>query len=140
MAKYYLHVHGEGFVGTGFLGAPFNTKEELRDRMIEYGSYEKDGNRYWHDTLKITVSSGDIVEAFKAAGDKSCKENGCVELFSLAASLLEDPLLRFKIFYCPGGWIKDGREFKFVLEVDGKPYFKYDTSLTMIMRSIGVEI
>lgn len=141
MAKYYLSVSGENFIGTGFFGEPFETKEELRAAMHKYGAYEENGVRYWHDEIKITVSSAKSVDEFKAAGDKSCKEKGFVNLFELAAIYNKDPLSRFKIFYRPGCWIDDdGRVFKFVLVVDGEPHPQFDTTLTKILQSIGVEI
>lgn len=140
MAKYYLHLRGNGFIGTGFMGAPFNTREEFKAAVIQYGTYTENGLKYWREELEISISSGETIEEFKAAGDRSCKENGFVDIFALAASMKKDPLHRYKIFYRPAGWVNAQGPFKFVLRDGDNIQILRNTTMSEIFRSIGVDI
>ena len=62
MAKYNVHIQpttnfiGDPgyFSGTGFMGAGFNTREELAALMKKYATFTKDGESYWREEIKLT--------------------------------------------------------------------------------------
>ena len=58
------------FFGTGFMGASFQTIDELRSLLHEYATFEKNGKRYWREEIKMTFSLQSSVQAFKAEGDR----------------------------------------------------------------------
>lgn len=152
MAKYYLHITVkdlyEDSIGTGFLGVPITNEEELKEAVMEYGSYKRycsyteKVEQYWHELIRITISSGDIVDEFKEAINRCCcdEEIGHMDLFSLSSELCNDPLSKYEIYYRPKGWVDEMGKFKFVLYVDGEDHHIYDMKLSELLRSIGVEI
>ena len=148
MAKYNVHIQpttnfiGDPgyFSGTGFMGAGFNTREELAALMKKYATFTKDGESYWREEIKLTLEFGKPVEAFKAEGNRQCKENGFVNLFTAALTCTKDPFYGIKIIYRPGAWIdKDGNEFKFVV-IKGDEVTPKAMKLSEILREIGIDI
>lgn len=148
MAKYNVHIQpttniiGDPgyFFGTGFMGVGFNTREELVTLMKKYASFTKDGKSYWRKEIKLTFELGETVEAFKAEGNRQCKENGFVNLFTAALTYTKDPFYGIKIIYRPGAWIdKDGNEFKFVV-IKGDEVTPKAMKLSEILREIGIDI
>ena len=129
------------FFGTGFMGASFQTIDELRSLLHEYATFEKDGKRYWREEIKMTFSLQSSVQAFKAEGDRQAKENGVVDLFSCMAACAKDPFRKISIIYRPSRWIdEDGDEFAFILIKGDEVIPQKNKKLRDILREIGIEI
>lgn len=148
--KYVVNISGTSnclsdpnfFFGTGFMGDTFDTRDELVALLHKYATFEKEGKKYWREEIKITFSLGSTLSKFKEEGDRQCKENGGVNLFSLAFVGANDPFRNIELIYRPGGWIdKEGNEFKFVL-IQGKDrkITPKQEKLSSILREIGIEI
>ena len=107
MKKYNINIGSNSitddkfFFGTGFMGASFQTIDELRSLLHKYATFEKDGKRYWREEIKMTFSLQSSVQAFKAEGDRQAKENGVVDLFSCMAACAKDPFRKISIIYRP---------------------------------------
>ena len=128
------------FMGTGFLGAQFDTFEELKKLLVEYATYEKEGKRYWRKVIKITFSLGSTIYSIKKEGDRQCEENGMVELFSLAAAYRKDPLAKYTIYFRPSKWQDSKGTFSFLLQEDRKdPVPKYG-KFSEILKEIGITL
>lgn len=126
------------FLGTGFLGAQFDTFEELKKLLVEYATYEKEGKRYWRKVIKMTFSLGSTISSIKKEGDRQCEENGIVELFSLAAAYRKDPLTKYTLYFRPSKWQDSKGVFSFLLQEDGKdPVPKYG-KFSEILKEIGI--
>ena len=149
MKKYNINIESTSnsisdnkfFLGTGFMGEGFDTLEELKSLLKKYATYQKDGKSFWRSEIKMTFSLGTTLEAFKAEGDRQCKENGFVNLFSIGARLRKDPFHGIEIIYRPSKWIdEDGDEFAFIL-IKGKEVIpQKNKKLRDILRELGIEI
>ena len=148
MAKYNVNIgpvsnslsDPNWFSGTGFMGEGFSTREELLSIMRKYATFTKDGVSYWRKEIKPTFELGKTVEAFKAEGNRQCKENGYVNLFTAISACRKDPFYGISIVYRPGGWVdRQGNEFKFVL-VKGDKVTPKAMKLSEILREIGINI
>lgn len=129
------------FCGTGFMGEGFNNIEELKALMHKYATFKKDEVSYWREEIKLTFSLGETVEAFKSEGNRQCKENGFVNLFTVALRCKKDPFHGITIVYRPGAWVdKDGNEFKFVLIKDKGEVIPKKMKLSDILRELGMDI
>ena len=129
------------FFGTGFMGASFQTIDELRSLLHEYATFEKNGKRYWREEIKMTFSLQSSVQAFKAEGDRQAKENGVVDLFSCIETCAKDPFRKISIIYRPSRWIdEDGDKFAFILIKGDEVIPQKNKKLRDILREIGVEI
>ena len=129
------------FFGTGFMGASFQTIDELRSLLHEYATFEKNGKRYWREEIKMTFSLQSSVQAFKAEGDRQAKENGVVDLFSCIETCAKDPFRKISIIYRPSRWIdEDGDEFAFILIKGDEVIPQKNKKLRDILREIGIEI
>ena len=129
------------FFGTGFMGASFQTIDELRSLLHEYATFEKNGKRYWREEIKMTFSLQSSVQAFKAEGDRQAKENGVVDLFSCIETCAKDPFRKISIIYRPSRWIdEDGDKFAFILIKGDEVIPQKNKKLCDILREIGVEI
>lgn len=146
MKKYVVNISGtsnilgdpKSFIGTGFMGAEFDTHEELKDLLLKYATFKKDGKTYWREEIKMTFSLGKTMEAFKAEGDRQCKENGFVNLFSIGAKLKKDPFRGIKIIYRPSRWVnKEGNEFALVL-IKGDEVIPQHKKLSEILKDLGI--
>lgn len=128
------------FLGTGFLGAQFDTFEELKKLLVEYATYEKEGKRCWRKVIKMTFSLGSTISSIKKEGDRQCEENGMVELFSLAAAYKKDPLTKYTIYFRPSKWQDSKGTFSFLLQENGKdPVPKYG-KFSEILKEIGITL
>lgn len=145
MKKYIVHIQGTSntvgdptfFIGTGFMGAEFDTHEELKALLRKYATYEKNGKAYWREEIALSFSLGKTMEAFKAEGDRQCKENGFVDLFSAALVARKDPFRNLKIVYRPSRWIdKEGNEFPFIL-IKGDDVIPQYKKLLEILKDLG---
>lgn len=148
MKKYVVNISGTSnissdptfFIGTDFMGSDFDTIEELKDLLHKYATFNKDGKLYWRKEIKMTFSLSKTVEAFKAEGDRQCKENGFVNLFSAALVTRKDPFNNIKVIYRPGRWIDEkGNTFAFVL-VKGDDVIPQNKKLREILKNIGMDI
>ena len=129
------------FFGTGFMGAEFSNIDELRSLLHKYATFEKDGNRYWREEIKMTFSLQSTVSSFKAEGDRQAKEKGIVNLFSCMAACAKDPFRKISIIYRPSRWIdEDGDEFAFILIKGDEVIPQKNKKLKDILREIGIEI
>lgn len=146
MKKYIVNIESPSnlssdpkfFIGTGFMGEEFDTHEELKELLRKYATYQKDGKSFWRSQIKMTFSLGTTLEEFKAEGDRQCKENGFVNLFSIGARLRKDPFHGIEIIYRPSKWVdKNGNIFAFILIKGDKiiPQFK---KLSEILKDIGM--
>ena len=128
------------FLGTGFMGEEFSTIDELRSLLHKYATFEKDGKRYWREEIKMSFSLQSSVQAFKAEGDRQCKENGFVNLFSIGARLRKDPFHGIEIIYRPSKWVDEkGNVFAFIL-IKGDEVIPQKKKLRDILRELGMEI
>lgn len=146
MKRYVVNIGGTSnllsdprcFIGTGFMGEGFDTHEELKALLLKYATYQKDGKSFWRSEIKMTFSLGTTLEAFRAEGDRQCKENGFVNLFSIGARLRKDPFRGIEIIYRPSKWVdKDGNEFAFIL-IKGDEVIPQSKKLSEILKEIGM--
>lgn len=146
MKKYIVNIGGTSnlssdpnfFIGTGFMGEGFDTHEELKSLLKKYATYQKDGKSFWRSEIKMTFSLGTTLEAFRAEGDRQCKENGFVNLFSIGARLRKDPFHGIEIIYRPSKWVdKKGNEFAFIL-IKGDEVIPQSKKLSEILKGIGM--
>ena len=149
MKKYNVHISpttnslsdSNYFNGTGFIGEGFSNREELLVLLKKYATYTKDGKLYWRKEIKLSFELGETVAKFKEEGDRQCKTNGFVNLFTAAAVCAKDPFYGIKIIYRPSAWIdSQGNEFKFVLITKEREVIPKKGKLTDILREMGMEI
>lgn len=117
--RYYISVkiQERPLLSTGFLGEEINSIEELKAVIKKYGIYkEEDGSRYWGDPVKIHFTIASVIDAVKESGDRQCKENGGVNLFSFISILQKCPYKDVDVFYRHYGWIDDhGKIFRWLI-------------------------
>lgn len=146
MKRYIVNIEGTSnllsdprcFIGTGFMGEGFDTLEELKSLLKKYATYQKDGKFFWRSEIKMTFSLGTTLEKFKSEGNRQCKENGFVNLFTAALACKSDPFRGIEIIYRPSKWIDEkGNVFAFILIKGDKiiPQFK---KLSEILKDIGM--
>lgn len=149
MKKYIVNIEGTSnllsdprcFIGTGFMGAEFSTIDELKSLLHKYATFKKDGKSYWREEIKMTFSLQSSVQAFKAEGDRQCKENGFVNLFSIGARLRKDPFRGIEIIYRPSKWIDEkGNVFAFILIKGDEVIPQKNKKLRDILKDVGIEI
>ena len=141
--RYYVHVkiQERPLSGPGFLGEEVNSLEELKAVIKKYGVYrEKDGSLYWGDPVKIHFTKASVIDAVKESGDRQCKENGYVNLFSFIAILQKCPYKDVDIFYRHYGWIdSDGRLFRWIITrgEDQQPVYG---KLVDVLKELGIAL
>lgn len=111
--RYYvgIKIQERPLSSTGFLGEEVTSLEELKAVIKKYGIYkEKDGSLYWGDPVMIHFTTASVIDAVKESGDRQCKENGCVNLFSFISILQKCPYKDVDVFYRHDGWIDDNGE------------------------------
>ena len=149
MKRYVVNIEGTSnllsdprcFIGTGFMGEGFDTLEELKSLLKKYATYQKDGKSFWRSEIKMTFSLGTTLEAFRAEGDRQCKENGFVNLFSIGARLRKDPFHGIEIIYRPSKWVDEkGNVFAFILIKGDEVIPQKNKKLSNILRELGMEI
>ena len=122
------------FFGTGFMGEGFDTLEELKSLLKKYATYQKDGKSFWRSEIKMTFSLGTTLEAFRVEGDRQCKENGFINLFSIGSRLRKDPFHGIEIIYRPSKWVDEkGNVFAFIL-IKGDEVIPQKKKLRDILR------
>jgi hypothetical protein len=103
--NYIIHISStnNSFIGTGFLGLKVSSMNDIKQALFKYATFTKDDKTYWRDEIKITFNLASTLEAFKAEGNKQCKENGFVNLFTAALVYKSDPFKKYTIVYRPSG-------------------------------------
>ena len=148
MAKYNVHIGStvnnssdpKFFIGTGFIGEGFNTRDELVALMRKYASFKRDGKSYWREEIKLSFELGETIEAFKAEGYRQCRENGYVDLFAAISVCNKDPFRGIEVIYRPTMWVdKDGNTFNYIIIKDNKIIPKFG-KFSEILREIGIDI
>ena len=86
--------------------------------------------------MTFSFNTGSIIDSIKAKGDALAEKDQNINLFALVGLLSKDRLSKYKIHYRPGHWVKDGKEFKFILEKDGELIILFQHKLSDIMREI----
>ena len=141
--KYYVNIkiQERPLSSTGFLGEEINSVEELKAVIKKYGTYnENDGSREWGDIVEIHFTTASIVDAVKESGERQCKENGGVNLFSFISILQKDPYKDVDVFYRHYGWIDDnGIIFNWVVSRGGNHYPVYG-KLIDVLKELGIEL
>ena len=142
MKRYVVNIGGTSnllsdprcFIGTGFMGEGFDTLEELKSLLKKYATYQKDGKSFWRSEIKMTFSLGTTLEAFRVEGDRQCKENGFINLFSIGSRLRKDPFHGIEIIYRPSKWVDEkGNVFAFIL-IKGDEVIPQKKKLRDILR------
>lgn len=141
--RYYVNtkIQERPLLGPGFFGEEVNSLNELKAVIKKYGIYkEKDGSLYWGDPVKIHFTTASVIDAVKESGDRQCKENGYVNLFSFVSILQKCPYKDVDIFYRHDGWIDDkGIIFNWVVsrgEDNNSVYGK----LVDVLKELGIEL
>ena len=149
MKKYIVNIEGTSnllsdprcFIGTGFMGAEFSTIDELKSLLHKYATFKKDGKSYWREEIKMTFSLGTTLEKFKSEGDRQCKENGFVNLFTAALACKSDPFRGIEIIYRPSKWVDEkGNVFAFILIKNNEVIPQKNKKLRDILKDTGIEI
>lgn len=91
------------FFGTGFFGEEFSSKEELRDILNKYVCTDKNRPYYATKNFKLTFSNASTIADMKEEGNRQCRENGMVELFSVVAKCRKDPYFGKEVYFFVGG-------------------------------------
>ena len=141
--KYYISIkiQERPLSSTGFLGEEINSIEELKAVIKKYGTYnENDGSRYWGDPVKIHFTTASIVDAVKESGERQCKENGGVNLFSFVSILQKCPYKDVNIFYRHDGWIDDnGIIFRWII-AKGEDYKPIYGKLIDVLKELDITL
>lgn len=129
--EYYVNIKIEdSFNGTGFFGEKFSSYKEFLNIANSYKQISKG------KIMTFSFNTGNIIDSIKAKGDALAKKGQNINLFALVGLLSKDRLFKYKIHYRPGHWMKDGKEFKFILEKDEKLTILFQSKLSDIMREI----
>lgn len=141
--KYYVNIkiQERPLSSTGFLGEEINSLEQLKAIIKKYGTYkEKDGSLYWGDPVKIHFTTASVIDAVKESGDRQCKENGYVNLFSFVSILQKCPYKDVDIFYRHDGWIDDnGIIFNWII-FRGENHQPIYGKLIDVLKELGIEL
>lgn len=141
--RYYvsIKIQERPLSSTGFLGEEINSMEELKAAIKKYGTYrENDGSRYWGDPIMLHFTTASIIDAVKESGDRQCKENGYVNLFSFVSMLQKCPYKDVDVFYRHDGWLdSDGRLFRWLITrgEDQQPIYG---KLIDVLKELGIEL
>lgn len=141
--RYYvsIKIQERPLSGPGFLGEEINSLEELKAVIKKYGIYkESDGSRYWGDPIMLHFTTASIIDAVKESGDRQCKENGYVNLFSFVSMLQKCPYKDVDVFYRHDGWLdSDGRLFRWLITrgEDQQPIYG---KLIDVLKELGIEL
>lgn len=141
--RYYVNtkIQERPLLGPGFFGEEVNSLNELKAVIKKYGIYkEKDGSLYWGDPVKIHFTTASVIDAVKESGDRQCKENGYVNLFSFVSTLQKCPYKDVDIFYRHYGWIDDdGRIFRWIITrgEDQQPIYG---KLIDVLKELGITL
>ena len=135
--EYYVNIKIEdSFNGTGFFGEKFSSFEKLKEILMKYL-----GENRAHAIMTFSFNTGSIIDEIKRRGDALSKKGQNIDLFIFAAALAKDPLSKYKIHYNPRHWVKDGRDFKFLLEENEELNIMFESKLSIILRNtLGMEI
>lgn len=127
--------------GPGFFGEEINSLEELKAVIKKYGIYkENDGSLYWGDPVMIHFTEASIIDAVKESGDRQCKENGYVNLFSFVSMLQKCPYKDVDVFYRHDGWLDSGgRLFRWLITRGEDPQPIYG-KLIDVLKELGIEL
>ena len=126
------------FFGTGFMGEKVSSFEDVKQALFKYATYVHEGKKYWRKEIKLTFNLASTMEAFKAEGDRQCKENGFVNLFTAALALKSDPFRDYTIIYRPGKWIDaQGNTFSWIL-LKGDEVIPFAGKLKDLLTQIGI--
>lgn len=129
--EYYVNIKIENsFEGTGFFGKKFSSYEEFLEIANSYLKKSKG------EIMQFSFHTGSIIDNIKTKGNALAAKGQNINLLALAASLSKDRLSKYKIYYRSGHWIKNGIEFKFILERDGELTILLQSKLSDVIREI----
>ena len=131
------------FFGTGFFGEEFSSKEELKDIICKYVCTDKDRPGYTTKNFKLTFSLASTVAAMKEEGARQCRENGMVELFSVAAKMQKDPFVGKEVYFFVGGRYESdpSKVFYYVMyDKNTKQYTPIYGKLQGVLEAVGITL
>ena len=131
------------FFGTGFFGEEFSSKEELKDIICKYVCTDKNRPGYTTKNFKLTFSLASTIAAMKEEGNRQCRENGMVELFSVAAKMQKDPFVGKEIYYLVGGRYESdpSQVFYYVMyDKNTKKYTPIYGKLQGVLEAVGITL
>lgn len=137
---YVVHISStnNSFIGTGFMGSRVASFEDVKQAMLKYATFKKEGKSYWYEEIKLSFNLASTLDAFKAEGDRQCKENGFVNLFSAALVCKSDPFRDYTIIYRPSKWVDaQGKMFSLVL-LKNKEVIPFPGKLSELLTQIGI--
>lgn len=141
--KYYvsIKIQERPLRSTGFLGKEINSLDELKAAIKKYGTYNKnDGSLYWGDPVKIHFTTASVIDAVKESGDRQCKEDGGVNLFSFVSILQKCPYKDVDVFYRHDGWIDDnGMIFRWLI-AKGEDYKPIYGKLIDVLKELDIAL
>lgn len=138
--NYVIHVSStnNSFIGTGFMGTEVSSFEDVKQAMLKYATFIRDGKQYWRKEIKLTFNLASTLEAIKSEGNRQCQENGFVNLFTVLAACKSDPFKDYTIVYRPGKWVDtQGNKFSLVL-LKGNEVIPFSGKLSELLTQIGI--
>lgn len=131
------------FFGTGFFGEEFSSAEELRDIINKYACTDKNRPYYATKNFKLTFTLASTIADAKAEGNRQCKENGMVELFSIAAKCRKDPYSEKEVyFFVKGKYESDpSKVFHYIMyNKNTKQYTPIYGGLKGVLEAVGITL
>lgn len=96
-------VYGLPFIGTGFLGEDFSTREELRKIILKHAFKEVNGKYSSIAPFKLTFFDSTTTTKIREKGNSQA-EKGNVNLLSFLPIINKDPFKGIEIYYNSSGF------------------------------------
>ena len=131
------------FVGTGFFGEEFSSLEEFREIVRKHVCTDKERPLYTTKNFKLNFSLATTIDSMKEEGNRQCRENGMVELFSVAAKMQKDPFIGKEVYYLVGGRYESdpSQVFYYVMyDKNTKQYTPIYGKMKDVLEAVGITL
>ena len=131
------------FMGTGFFGEEFSSLEEFREIVRKHVCTDKERPLYTTKNFKLNFSLASTVNSMKEEGNRQCRENGMVELFSVAAKMKNDPFVNKEVyFFVRGKYESDpSKVFHYLMyDKDTEKYTPIYGRMKDVLEAVGITL
>ena len=130
-------------MGTGFFCAEFSSLEEFKEIVRKHVCTDKERPLYTTKNFKLTFSLASTVNSMKEEGNRQCRENGMVELFSVAAKMKRDPFVNKAVSFFVRGKYESARSkvFHYIMyDKDTEKYTTISGKMKDVLEAVGITL
>ena len=131
------------FIGTSFFGEEFSSLEEFREIVRKYVCTDKERPLYTTKNFKLSFFLATTIDSVKEEGNRQCRENGMVELFSVVNKMKHDPFVNKEVyFFVKGKYESDpSKVFHYLMyDKNTEKYTPIYGRMKEVLEAVGIAV